>query len=98
MIQLYHNDNCMLSSHSLPLPPAQGNIVKKYTQPNPKTFEARMQLILKMCSDAMRDAGFLNCRILGVGMRNTHTHSFYLNLNLDCNHIPTSQECPRVGV
>lgn len=60
----------------------QGNIVKKYTQANPKTFEARMQLILKMCSDAMRDAVFLNCRILGVGMRNTHSQ-FLLNLSLD---------------
>uniref|UniRef100_A0A674MF81 Glucosamine (UDP-N-acetyl)-2-epimerase/N-acetylmannosamine kinase n=1 Tax=Takifugu rubripes TaxID=31033 RepID=A0A674MF81_TAKRU len=46
----------------------RGNIVRKYTQANPKTFEARMQLILKMCSDAMRDAVFLNCRILGVGI------------------------------
>uniref|UniRef100_A0A8D3D6A7 Glucosamine (UDP-N-acetyl)-2-epimerase/N-acetylmannosamine kinase n=1 Tax=Scophthalmus maximus TaxID=52904 RepID=A0A8D3D6A7_SCOMX len=45
-----------------------GNIVKKYAQPNPKTFEARMQLIVKMCSDAIRDAVGLNCRILGVGI------------------------------
>lgn len=45
-----------------------GNIVKKYAQPNPKTFEARMQLIVKMCSDAIRDAVGLNCRILGVGV------------------------------
>lgn len=49
----------------------QGTIVKKYSQPNPKTFEARMELILKMCNDAMRDAVGLNCRILGVGMK-TH--------------------------
>uniref|UniRef100_A0A8C4GHU3 Glucosamine (UDP-N-acetyl)-2-epimerase/N-acetylmannosamine kinase n=1 Tax=Dicentrarchus labrax TaxID=13489 RepID=A0A8C4GHU3_DICLA len=46
----------------------RGNIVKKYTQPNPKTYEARMQLLLKMCVDAMRDAVGLNCRILGVGI------------------------------
>lgn len=54
----------------------QGTIVKKYSQPNPKTFEARMELILKMCNDAMRDAVGLNCRILGVGMKhiNTTTH------------------------
>nr|XP_061792265.1 bifunctional UDP-N-acetylglucosamine 2-epimerase/N-acetylmannosamine kinase-like isoform X3 [Nerophis lumbriciformis] len=47
---------------------AQGTIVKKYTQPNPKTFEPRMQLILKMCEIAMQDAVSLNCRILGVGV------------------------------
>uniref|UniRef100_A0A3Q2VJE9 Glucosamine (UDP-N-acetyl)-2-epimerase/N-acetylmannosamine kinase n=2 Tax=Haplochromini TaxID=319058 RepID=A0A3Q2VJE9_HAPBU len=46
----------------------RGTIVKKYSQPNPKTFEARMELILKMCNDAMRDAVGLNCRILGVGI------------------------------
>ncbi|KAF7655925.1 hypothetical protein LDENG_00048260 [Lucifuga dentata] len=46
----------------------QGNIVKKYTQPNPKTYEGRMQLILQMCADAMKDAVRLNCRILGVGV------------------------------
>uniref|UniRef100_A0A3Q1BMT1 UDP-N-acetylglucosamine 2-epimerase domain-containing protein n=1 Tax=Amphiprion ocellaris TaxID=80972 RepID=A0A3Q1BMT1_AMPOC len=46
----------------------RGKVVKKYTQPNPKTFEARMHLILKMCTDAMRDAVCLNCRILGVGV------------------------------
>uniref|UniRef100_A0AAQ6AA69 UDP-N-acetylglucosamine 2-epimerase domain-containing protein n=1 Tax=Amphiprion ocellaris TaxID=80972 RepID=A0AAQ6AA69_AMPOC len=46
----------------------RGKVVKKYTQPNPKTFEARMHLILKMCTDAMRDAVCLNCRILGVGI------------------------------
>lgn len=51
----------------------QGNLVKKYTQVNPKTFEDRMQLILKMCADAMRDAVCLNCRILGVGMKNPLT-------------------------
>ncbi|XP_061625354.1 bifunctional UDP-N-acetylglucosamine 2-epimerase/N-acetylmannosamine kinase isoform X1 [Phyllopteryx taeniolatus] len=47
---------------------SRGNIVKKYTQPNPKTFESRMQLILKMCEKGMQDAVSLNCRILGVGV------------------------------
>ncbi|XP_019732115.1 bifunctional UDP-N-acetylglucosamine 2-epimerase/N-acetylmannosamine kinase isoform X1 [Hippocampus comes] len=47
---------------------SQGIVVKKYTQPNPKTFEPRMQLILKMCENAMQDAVSLNCRILGVGV------------------------------
>uniref|UniRef100_A0A3Q2ZB17 Glucosamine (UDP-N-acetyl)-2-epimerase/N-acetylmannosamine kinase n=1 Tax=Hippocampus comes TaxID=109280 RepID=A0A3Q2ZB17_HIPCM len=47
---------------------SQGIVVKKYTQPNPKTFEPRMQLILKMCENAMQDAVSLNCRILGVGI------------------------------
>uniref|UniRef100_A0A8C9XU16 Glucosamine (UDP-N-acetyl)-2-epimerase/N-acetylmannosamine kinase n=1 Tax=Sander lucioperca TaxID=283035 RepID=A0A8C9XU16_SANLU len=46
----------------------RGEMVKKYTQPNPKTFEARMQLMLKMCADAMQDTVCLNCRILGVGI------------------------------
>ncbi|PWA14909.1 hypothetical protein CCH79_00014216 [Gambusia affinis] len=45
-----------------------GNIVKKYTESNPKTFEHRMHLILKMCKDAVQDAVRLNCRILGVGI------------------------------
>uniref|UniRef100_UPI003AAF969A bifunctional UDP-N-acetylglucosamine 2-epimerase/N-acetylmannosamine kinase isoform X5 n=1 Tax=Centroberyx gerrardi TaxID=166262 RepID=UPI003AAF969A len=46
----------------------RGKIVKKYTQPNPKTYEARIQLILQMCKEAMLDAVRLNCRILGVGI------------------------------
>ncbi|XP_068448493.1 bifunctional UDP-N-acetylglucosamine 2-epimerase/N-acetylmannosamine kinase isoform X3 [Clinocottus analis] len=46
----------------------RGKIVKKYTEPNPKSFEDRMQLMLKMCADAMRDSVSLNCRILGVGV------------------------------
>ncbi|XP_043970543.1 bifunctional UDP-N-acetylglucosamine 2-epimerase/N-acetylmannosamine kinase isoform X2 [Gambusia affinis] len=46
----------------------RGNIVKKYTESNPKTFEHRMHLILKMCKDAVQDAVRLNCRILGVGI------------------------------
>lgn len=47
----------------------QGNIVKKYTEPNPKTYEDRMGLILKMCKNAVQDAVPLNCRILGVGRK-----------------------------
>ncbi|XP_076023392.1 bifunctional UDP-N-acetylglucosamine 2-epimerase/N-acetylmannosamine kinase isoform X2 [Genypterus blacodes] len=46
----------------------QGKIVKKYTEPNPKTYEDRIQLILKICAAAMRDSVRLNCRILGVGV------------------------------
>ncbi|XP_020787052.1 bifunctional UDP-N-acetylglucosamine 2-epimerase/N-acetylmannosamine kinase isoform X1 [Boleophthalmus pectinirostris] len=46
----------------------RGSIVKKYIQSNPKTYEARISLILKMCNDAMQDAVRLNCRILGVGI------------------------------
>uniref|UniRef100_A0A8C9T5U3 Glucosamine (UDP-N-acetyl)-2-epimerase/N-acetylmannosamine kinase n=1 Tax=Scleropages formosus TaxID=113540 RepID=A0A8C9T5U3_SCLFO len=47
----------------------KGKIVKKYSQPNPKTYEDRIALILKMCSDAACDAAVnLNCRILGVGI------------------------------
>ncbi|XP_048826799.1 bifunctional UDP-N-acetylglucosamine 2-epimerase/N-acetylmannosamine kinase isoform X2 [Brienomyrus brachyistius] len=47
----------------------KGKIVKRYIQPNPSTYEDRIQLILKMCSDAAIDAAVsLNCRILGVGV------------------------------
>ncbi|XP_013878933.1 bifunctional UDP-N-acetylglucosamine 2-epimerase/N-acetylmannosamine kinase [Austrofundulus limnaeus] len=46
----------------------KGNIVKKYTETNPKTYEDRIRLMLKMCKDAVRDAVSLNCRILGVGI------------------------------
>ncbi|XP_055765089.1 bifunctional UDP-N-acetylglucosamine 2-epimerase/N-acetylmannosamine kinase-like isoform X4 [Salvelinus fontinalis] len=46
----------------------RGKIVKKYTQANPKTYETRMELILKMCTEAVIDAVHLNCRILGVGV------------------------------
>uniref|UniRef100_A0A8C7GFP1 Glucosamine (UDP-N-acetyl)-2-epimerase/N-acetylmannosamine kinase n=1 Tax=Oncorhynchus kisutch TaxID=8019 RepID=A0A8C7GFP1_ONCKI len=46
----------------------RGKIVKKYTQANPKTYETRMELILKMCTEAVIDAVHLNCRILGVGI------------------------------
>ncbi|KAL7988562.1 hypothetical protein Chor_007481, partial [Crotalus horridus] len=46
----------------------KGEIVKKYTQLNPKTYEDRIELILKMCMDAALEAVDLNCRILGVGI------------------------------
>uniref|UniRef100_A0A1W7RH68 Bifunctional UDP-N-acetylglucosamine 2-epimerase/N-acetylmannosamine kinase n=1 Tax=Agkistrodon contortrix contortrix TaxID=8713 RepID=A0A1W7RH68_AGKCO len=46
----------------------KGEIVKKYTQLNPKTYEDRIELILKMCMDAASEAVDLNCRILGVGI------------------------------
>ncbi|XP_045061957.1 bifunctional UDP-N-acetylglucosamine 2-epimerase/N-acetylmannosamine kinase isoform X1 [Coregonus clupeaformis] len=46
----------------------RGKIVKKYTQANPKTYEARIELILTMCKVAVVDAMHLNCRILGVGV------------------------------
>ncbi|KAJ8399352.1 hypothetical protein AAFF_G00413900 [Aldrovandia affinis] len=46
----------------------KGKIVKKYTQANPKTYEARIELIMRMCSEAMQDAVRFNCRVLGVGI------------------------------
>ncbi|XP_062985167.1 bifunctional UDP-N-acetylglucosamine 2-epimerase/N-acetylmannosamine kinase isoform X2 [Elgaria multicarinata webbii] len=46
----------------------KGDIVKKYTQLNPKTYEDRIELILKMCVEAASEAVDLNCRILGVGI------------------------------
>nr|XP_008538366.1 PREDICTED: bifunctional UDP-N-acetylglucosamine 2-epimerase/N-acetylmannosamine kinase [Equus przewalskii] len=46
----------------------QGEIVKKYTQFNPKTYEERINLILQMCVEAASEAVKLNCRILGVGI------------------------------
>ncbi|XP_053321783.1 bifunctional UDP-N-acetylglucosamine 2-epimerase/N-acetylmannosamine kinase [Spea bombifrons] len=46
----------------------KGEIIKKYTQPNPKTYEDRIELILKMCVEAASEAVKLNCRILGVGI------------------------------
>ncbi|EMP25329.1 Bifunctional UDP-N-acetylglucosamine 2-epimerase/N-acetylmannosamine kinase [Chelonia mydas] len=46
----------------------KGEIVKKYTQLNPKTYEDRIELILKMCMEAASEAVNLNCRILGVGI------------------------------
>ncbi|XP_068278924.1 bifunctional UDP-N-acetylglucosamine 2-epimerase/N-acetylmannosamine kinase isoform X2 [Nyctibius grandis] len=46
----------------------KGEIVKKYTQLNPKTYEDRLELILKMCVEAATEAVNVNCRILGVGI------------------------------
>ncbi|XP_040435478.1 bifunctional UDP-N-acetylglucosamine 2-epimerase/N-acetylmannosamine kinase isoform X3 [Falco naumanni] len=46
----------------------KGEIVKKYTQLNPKTYEDRLDLILKMCVEAASEAVNVNCRILGVGI------------------------------
>ncbi|KAJ8262535.1 hypothetical protein GJAV_G00167520 [Gymnothorax javanicus] len=46
----------------------KGEIMKKVCVENPKTFKERMQLILKMCTDAANEASDLNCRILGVGV------------------------------
>uniref|UniRef100_A0A8C6R348 Glucosamine (UDP-N-acetyl)-2-epimerase/N-acetylmannosamine kinase n=1 Tax=Nannospalax galili TaxID=1026970 RepID=A0A8C6R348_NANGA len=46
----------------------KGEIVKKYTQFNPKTYEERINLILQMCVEAATEAVKLNCRILGVGI------------------------------
>ena len=42
--------------------------MKKYSQSNPKTYEERIDLILKMCKEAFIDAVHLNCRVLGVGL------------------------------
>lgn len=76
--------------------------MKKFTQPNPKTFEARMELMLKMCKEAMRDAVGLNCRILGAGMKKTHT---YIQTFLSAwgkkhlSDLPSIfKECPPGGV
>nr|XP_058158062.1 bifunctional UDP-N-acetylglucosamine 2-epimerase/N-acetylmannosamine kinase isoform X2 [Dasypus novemcinctus] len=46
----------------------KGEIVKKYTQFNPKTYEERINIILQMCVEAAAEAVKLNCRILGVGI------------------------------
>ncbi|KAM9331274.1 bifunctional UDP-N-acetylglucosamine 2-epimerase/N-acetylmannosamine kinase isoform 2-T2 [Gastrophryne carolinensis] len=46
----------------------KGEIIKKYVQPNPKTYEDRIKLILKMSVEAALEAVALNCRILGVGI------------------------------
>uniref|UniRef100_A0AAY5F4N9 Bifunctional UDP-N-acetylglucosamine 2-epimerase/N-acetylmannosamine kinase n=1 Tax=Electrophorus electricus TaxID=8005 RepID=A0AAY5F4N9_ELEEL len=46
----------------------KGKLVKKYTQPNPKTFEERIEVILSMCKQAIADAVHQNCRVLGVGV------------------------------
>uniref|UniRef100_A0A7N4V622 Glucosamine (UDP-N-acetyl)-2-epimerase/N-acetylmannosamine kinase n=1 Tax=Sarcophilus harrisii TaxID=9305 RepID=A0A7N4V622_SARHA len=46
----------------------KGEVVKKNTQSNPKTYEERIKLILQMCVEAAAEAVKLNCRILGVGI------------------------------
>ncbi|NXS08153.1 GLCNE kinase, partial [Neodrepanis coruscans] len=57
----------------------KGEIVKKYTQLNPKTYEDRLELILKMCVEAASEAVNLNCRILGVGKL---TNTNFLNSSI----------------
>lgn len=59
----------------------QGEIVKKYTQLNPKTYEDRLGLILKMCVEAASEAVNLNCRILGVGKLMDIFLSFHLRIS-----------------
>lgn len=46
----------------------KGDIIKKFALPNPKTYEERIKLILKMCMETAIQAVQLNCRILGVGI------------------------------
>ncbi|KAM4879729.1 bifunctional UDP-N-acetylglucosamine 2-epimerase/N-acetylmannosamine kinase isoform 3-T3 [Sylvia borin] len=56
----------------------KGEIVKKYTQLNPKTYEDRLALILKMCVEAASEAVNVNCRILGVGIGGGIVHQHEL--------------------
>uniref|UniRef100_A0A8D0L7C6 Glucosamine (UDP-N-acetyl)-2-epimerase/N-acetylmannosamine kinase n=1 Tax=Sphenodon punctatus TaxID=8508 RepID=A0A8D0L7C6_SPHPU len=56
----------------------KGEIIKKYTQLNPKTYEDRIELILKMCVEAASEAVNLNCRILGVGIGGGVVHQHEL--------------------
>uniref|UniRef100_A0AAA9T6W1 Glucosamine (UDP-N-acetyl)-2-epimerase/N-acetylmannosamine kinase n=2 Tax=Bos TaxID=9903 RepID=A0AAA9T6W1_BOVIN len=56
----------------------KGEIVKKYTQFNPKTYEERINLILQMCVEAAAEAVKLNCRILGVGIGGGIVHQHEL--------------------
>uniref|UniRef100_A0A8C3Y6M0 Glucosamine (UDP-N-acetyl)-2-epimerase/N-acetylmannosamine kinase n=1 Tax=Catharus ustulatus TaxID=91951 RepID=A0A8C3Y6M0_CATUS len=56
----------------------KGEIVKKYTQLNPKTYEDRLALILKMCIEAASEAVNVNCRILGVGIGGGIVHQHEL--------------------
>ncbi|XP_078263969.1 bifunctional UDP-N-acetylglucosamine 2-epimerase/N-acetylmannosamine kinase isoform X2 [Rhinoraja longicauda] len=46
----------------------KGEIMKKYVEANPKTYNERIELILKMCTEATAESVKLNCRILGVGV------------------------------
>ncbi|GCB83258.1 hypothetical protein scyTo_0023659, partial [Scyliorhinus torazame] len=45
----------------------KGDIIKKYTRANPRTYEERIELIVKLCVEAASESVKLNCRILGVG-------------------------------
>ncbi|XP_008936545.1 PREDICTED: bifunctional UDP-N-acetylglucosamine 2-epimerase/N-acetylmannosamine kinase isoform X2 [Merops nubicus] len=56
----------------------KGEIVKRYTQLNPKTYEDRLELILKMCIEAASEAVNVNCRILGVGIGGGIVHQHEL--------------------
>ncbi|XP_072351285.1 bifunctional UDP-N-acetylglucosamine 2-epimerase/N-acetylmannosamine kinase [Scyliorhinus torazame] len=46
----------------------KGDIIKKYTRANPRTYEERIELIVKLCVEAASESVKLNCRILGVGI------------------------------
>ncbi|XP_072920123.1 bifunctional UDP-N-acetylglucosamine 2-epimerase/N-acetylmannosamine kinase [Hemitrygon akajei] len=46
----------------------KGEIIKKYIRSNPKAYNERIELILKMCTEAAAESVNLNCRILGVGI------------------------------
>ncbi|XP_041047366.1 bifunctional UDP-N-acetylglucosamine 2-epimerase/N-acetylmannosamine kinase isoform X1 [Carcharodon carcharias] len=46
----------------------KGEVIKKYTRANPKTYDERIELILKLCVEAAAESVKLNCRILGVGI------------------------------
>ena len=75
----------------------QGEIVKKYTQFNPKTYEERINLILQMCVEAAAEAVKLNCRILGVGeivnYISKHVHSHIRSLPSSDARRGTSGHC-----
>ncbi|XP_065262577.1 bifunctional UDP-N-acetylglucosamine 2-epimerase/N-acetylmannosamine kinase isoform X3 [Emys orbicularis] len=77
----------------------KGEIVKKYTQLNPKTYEDRIGLILKMCMEAASEAVNLNCRILGVGIGGgiIHQHELIHGSSFcaaELGHIVVSLEGP----
>uniref|UniRef100_A0A8C8DI77 Glucosamine (UDP-N-acetyl)-2-epimerase/N-acetylmannosamine kinase n=1 Tax=Oryzias sinensis TaxID=183150 RepID=A0A8C8DI77_9TELE len=77
----------------------RGKILKKYTENNPRTFEDRMELILKMCKDAVQDAVSINCRILGVGIGGGIIHHHELIhgstfCGAELGHIMVSLEGP----
>ncbi|XP_009082296.1 PREDICTED: bifunctional UDP-N-acetylglucosamine 2-epimerase/N-acetylmannosamine kinase isoform X1 [Acanthisitta chloris] len=77
----------------------KGEIVKKYTQLNPKTYEDRLELILKMCIEAASEAVNVNCRILGVGIGGgiIHQHELIHGSSFcaaELGHIVVSLEGP----